>query len=212
MRRERRCQGRKRKTVVSSRKSPEFRLQSGPGESILSAATRKATVMRIIEIEERNAPLLRRLLNIWERSVRATHRFLPEPEIRRIAEYVPAALREVPVLAAAVNGADEPVAFMGIAGNKLEMLFVAPEERGKGVGRLLLRHAVEARGVREVDVNEQNPQARGFYERLGFRVCGRSETDGQGCPYPILHMRLSADSGLTPPEASGTCREGSSES
>lgn len=80
-----------------------------------------------------------------------------------------------------VNGADEPVAFMGIAGNKLEMLFVAPEERGKGVGRLLLRHAVEARGVREVDVNEQNPQARGFYERLGFRVCGRSETDGQGC-------------------------------
>ena len=144
--------------------------------------------MRIIEIEERNAPLLRRLLNIWERSVRATHRFLPEPEIRRIAEYVPAALREVPVLAAAVNGADEPVAFMGIAGNKLEMLFVAPEERGKGVGRLLLRHAVEARGVREVDVNEQNPQALTFYERQDFKVVGRSALDGQGNPYPLLHM------------------------
>lgn len=67
-------------------------------------------------------------------------------------------------------------------------------------------------GVREADVNERNPQARGFCERLGFRVRGRSGTDGQGCPYPILHMRLSADSGLTPPEASGTCRGGSSES
>ena len=93
--------------------------------------------MQIIEIENRNAPLLGKLLNIWEQSVRATHQFLSGPEIRRIAEYVPAALREVPVLAAAENAEGEPVAFMGIAGNKLEMLFVSPESRGKGVGKRL---------------------------------------------------------------------------
>lgn len=146
--------------------------------------------MKILEVENRNALLLGKLLNIWERSVRATHDFLSEPEIRRIAEYVPAALREAPVLIAAENDKGEPVAFMGIAGNKLEMLFVLPETRGKGVGKRLLLHAVGRRGIREVDVNEQNPQARGFYEHIGFRVYGRSETDDQGNPYPILHMRL----------------------
>lgn len=159
--------------------------------------------MKIFEVENRNASLLGKLLNVWERSVRATHDFLSEPEIRRIAEYVPAALREVPVLIAAENGKGEPVAFMGIAGSRLEMLFVSPEARGKGVGKRLILHAVSRCGVREVDVNEQNPQARGFYEHLGFRVCGRCETDDQGNPYPILRMRL--------PDASAGCCTDNSE-
>ena len=34
----------------------------------------------------------------------------------------------------------------------------------------------------------QNPQAQAFYERFGFRVVGRSPLDGQGNPYPLLHM------------------------
>ena len=156
--------------------------------------------MKIFEVENRNAPLLDKLLNVWEQSVRATHDFLSEPEIRRIAEYVPGALREIPVLAVAENDAGEPVAFMGIAGNKLEMLFVSPESRGRGVGKRLILHAIGRCGVREVDVNEQNPQAKGFYEHIGFRICGRSETDDQGNPYPILHMRL--------PDASGAGEEG----
>jgi putative acetyltransferase len=38
-------------------------------------------------------------------------------------------------------------------------------------------------------VNEQNPAACGFYEHLGFVVVGRSEVDGTGRPFPLLHMR-----------------------
>ena len=34
--------------------------------------------------------------------------------------------------------------------------------------------------LREMGVNEQNPQARGFYEHMGFHVYKRTETDGQG--------------------------------
>ena len=83
-----------------------------------------------------------------------------------------------------------PVAFAGVADDSLEMLFVAPDMRGWGVGGRLLRHAIEQLGVHRLDVNEQNPQARGFYEHEGFRVVGRSETDAQGGPYPILHMEL----------------------
>ena len=72
------------------------------------------------------------------------------------------------------------------------MLFIDPAYRGKGVGTMLLDLAIHELGVTHVDVNEQNAQARGFYEHKGFEVIGRSETDEQGEPFPILHMRLKA--------------------
>ena len=70
------------------------------------------------------------------------------------------------------------------------MLFIAPQARGKGVGTLLASHAIRVQGATKVDVNEQNEQALGFYKHLGFEVIGRSSLDGQGKPYPLLHMRL----------------------
>lgn len=44
--------------------------------------------------------------------------------------------------------------------------------------------------VAELTVNEQNPQAVGFYEHLGFSAYKRTETDEEGRPYPLLYMRL----------------------
>lgn len=81
-------------------------------------------------------------------------------------------------------------AFAGVAGEMLEMLFVAPGARGKGFGRQLVNYVTRHCGVRRVDVNEQNPQAAGFYERMGFRTAGRDAADPSGRPYPILHMEL----------------------
>ena len=144
----------------------------------------------ITEITDRTPRLMDQLLEVWERSVRATHLFLSAGEIAEIKTYVPQALREVPNLIVAWEAEGIPVGFMGVDGQKLEMLFLAPEERGKGLGRELVQYGVERFGIREVTVNEQNPQALGFYERMGFRVCRRSELDEQGRPYPILTMRL----------------------
>ena len=84
------------------------------------------------------------------------------------------------------------VAFMGITGAHLDALFAAPEYFGCGAGAALMREAL-ARGVRSVDVNEQNPRARRFYEKHGFQTAGRRETDDCGKPYPILRMELAEE-------------------
>ncbi|VTP61934.1 Uncharacterized N-acetyltransferase YjaB [Leclercia adecarboxylata] len=79
--------------------------------------------------------------------------------------------------------------FLGVDENRIEMLFVDAASRGKGVGSLLLRYAIDHFGANEVDVNEQNPQGIEFYQHRGFVQIGRSELDGQGNPFPLLHMR-----------------------
>ena len=57
---------------------------------------------------------------------------------------------------------------MGTENHRLEMLFLAPSERGKGLGRQLLEYGIRIYDIQEVTVNEQNPQAVGFYEYMGF--------------------------------------------
>lgn len=146
--------------------------------------------MRIYEAAERSEELVRELLGVWERSVRATHLFLSDGEVRSIREYVPQALLGAAHLLVAEDEAGAPAAFMGVEDGALEMLFIDPEERGKGLGRRLLRLGIESYGVRRLAVNEQNPRAAGFYEHMGFEAYARSETDEQGNPYPILYMRL----------------------
>ena len=70
------------------------------------------------------------------------------------------------------------------------MLFIDPDFRGKGIGSILTNFAITTLKIEKVDVNEQNPQAVGFYKKLGFKIIGRSELDGQAKPYPILHLKI----------------------
>ena len=146
--------------------------------------------MRIAEITNRTPDLIEGLLKVWESSVRATHRFLSDDEIKRIKEYVPQALGGVAHLMIAENDSGHPVAFMGIEDGSLEMLFIAPEERGKGLGKRLIQYGIENYAVERLAVNEQNPQAKGFYEHMGFQVYKRTDLDEQGNPYPLLYMSL----------------------
>jgi len=145
--------------------------------------------MKITEVRERSSSLIQQLLEIWETSVRATHLFLSNDEIEMIKMYVPQALTEIPHLVIVENDNEAPVAFMGIDGQKLEMLFVSGEERGNGLGKQLIQYGIETYSVNELAVNEQNPLARGFYEHMGFRVYQRTDRDEQGNPYPLLYMR-----------------------
>lgn len=144
--------------------------------------------MKIYEVNERPAILVQELLQVWEKSVRATHLFLSDEEVKAIKDYVPQALSGIAHLLIAENEAGMPVAFMGVEDGVLEMLFITPEERGKSLGKQLIRYGIENYGVERLAVNEQNPQAKGFYEHMGFQVYKRTETDEQGNPYPLLYM------------------------
>ena len=146
---------------------------------------------KIVQVQERTQQLIRQLLNVWESSVRATHDFLSEEEIIKIREYVPMAIENVEHLIIAEKESGEPAAFMGIDGNRLEMLFLSPEARGKGLGKRLLQYGIETYNIQELTVNEQNPQAVDFYEHMGFQTYKRTDHDEEGNPYPLLYMRLS---------------------
>lgn len=144
--------------------------------------------IRYIPPAERDGGLLNSLTALWEASVRATHHFLREANISNLKPYVTEGLASIRHLYVAAD-ADAPAAFIGIQDEKIEMLFVSPQHLRKGIGKRLVDMAVRNHGAIFVDVNEQNPEARAFYEKLGFVEFGRAETDGQGNPFPIIEMR-----------------------
>lgn len=127
---------------------------------------------------------------VWEASVRATHHFLTEETIASLKPRVQHEFLKAVALYYVKDEAGTVAGFLGVSENKIEMLFVHPQVRAKGIGKDLLLYAIHQLGCSMVDVNEQNEQAVGFYKHMGFVVRGRSATDGLGMPYPILHMAL----------------------
>jgi putative acetyltransferase len=137
------------------------------------------------------------LTRVWEASVRATHDFLPDSYIELLKDLVLTRYLDAVMLICTKDSRQRITGFAGVAAGKIEMLFIDPDHRGKGLGKQLLRYALEHLNADELDVNEQNPQALGFYIKQGFEVIGRSEHDGMGQPYPLLHMRLRQRQQLT---------------
>jgi putative acetyltransferase len=141
--------------------------------------------IRLARVEERT-----RLLDLWERSVRATHGFLADRDIALLKPLVAVELASDALeWWVAASETEEPIAFLGYSPGTIEGLFVDPEHRGRGAGTQLIAHAQQlTAGELRVDVNEQNDAARGFYSSLGFEAIGRSATDDGGRPFPIIHM------------------------
>jgi putative acetyltransferase len=137
-----------------------------------------------------------RLLEIWEASVKATHLFLKQEDIafykKMIQEHN--IFGKVPITTAR-DGDNRILGFSGVTGDTMEMLFIDPAYIGKGVGKRLLLHAINHLKIAKVEVNEQNENALNFYQHFGFRIASRSELDGTGKPYPILHLELDKNFG-----------------
>jgi len=130
------------------------------------------------------------LTRVWESSVRATHDFLPDAYISLLKDLLLTQYLDSVTLFCTRDTQSNITGFAGVNKTRLDMLFVAPEHRGQGLGSCLLNQAIAQFGIRELDVNEQNPQALGFYIKHGFKRFSRSAVDGLGNPYPMLRMRL----------------------
>jgi putative acetyltransferase len=132
-----------------------------------------------------------RVVEIWRRAVDATHDFLSPEDRQAIDEMVCGFLPQAPLLLA-VDAHDYPQAFMLIDNGHMQALFVDPACRGTGIGAALVRHGLALHPRMTTDVNEQNGQAVGFYERMGFKRIGRSALDDQGRPYPLIRLAYQA--------------------
>ena len=107
----------------------------------------------------------------------------------------PALVRNSRVYAAVSGG--EPCAFYALtgAGGELEHLWVSPGWIGSGVGRLLFEHAMREaarRGASAVTI-EADPNAEGFYLRMGARRVGENvyEIEDRKRKLPLLTVELS---------------------
>lgn len=139
----------------------------------------------IIKIKETDYPIL---LDIWESAVLNTHDFLKQEDFLFYKENLPTYFQYVTLYGLEKNS--RLVGFIGVAENNIEMLFVHNDYRKEGIGRELIMYAIKNLQAYKVDVNEQNVQAVGFYQHMGFFVVKRSELDSEGKAYPILHMQL----------------------
>ncbi|WP_207536180.1 GNAT family N-acetyltransferase [Desertivirga arenae] len=135
-----------------------------------------------------NREELPELIELWETSVRSTHHFLSEEDIVMYKELLSSIL---PVLELySLSDSTGKTGFIGISEDTVQALFIHPEHMGKGLGMKLMNFAMLQKGVRKVEVNEQNTRAFEFYKKLGFVVIGRTPLDGMNRPYPILSLQL----------------------
>ena len=130
-----------------------------------------------------------RALEIWRDAVDATHSFLTCEDRAEIDAMVADWMRTVELWL--VDAGGRPVGFLVMDGEMIDALFVDPAAHGSGYGTALLNHALQLSPHATVDASEQASNALAFYEARGFVRTGRSETDPQGRPYPLIHLRYS---------------------
>lgn len=134
------------------------------------------------------SPDTKELLSIWRSSVEAIHHFLTPAQVDQLVPFVRQAFLQMEQLLGIWDLQGQLSGFLGVCADRVEMLFIDAAHRGQGLGGQLLQYAIDRFDVRHLDVNEQNPQALGFYQRFGFQVYARSALDGQGNPFPLLHL------------------------
>jgi len=129
------------------------------------------------------------MLNVWEVSVLAAHHFLKREDFLEIKAMLQTFVF-TQLDAFCLIKDDKIAGFMGVHEQKIEMLFLEPENIGKGYAKRLPAFAFKNFGINRVDVNEQNTNAKLFYEKMAFEVYDRTGFDDMGKNYPILKMKL----------------------
>lgn len=128
------------------------------------------------------------LIQLWKKSVLATHHFLKPADMVSIEAEIRYWLPQMNSLI--WSHSDKQIGFSACNENKLEMLFIEADQIGKGYGKQILKKLVKEFNIVKVDVNEQNEAAVQFYLKNGFQLSSRDELDNEGRAYPVLHLEL----------------------
>lgn len=143
----------------------------------------------IADIEAATFDDYNEIAEIWWTNVQATHHFLTPDYLSQLKSLLPQYLPKLKLYVMREELGGGPIGFIGLNDDlsKLEMLFIRPDQIGKGVGKRLLQHALSL-GATKLDCFEANKGAVGFYLKHGFSIVSRSELDMLGAPYPLLTL------------------------
>jgi putative acetyltransferase len=130
-----------------------------------------------------------RALEIWRAAVDVTHGFLTPDDRVEIDRMVADEFLPNVDLWLVDDAQRRAVGFLVMDGEMIDALFVDPTVHGQGLGTALLAHALTLAPGALVEASEQATNALPFYEARGFARIGRSETDPQGRPYPLILLR-----------------------
>ncbi len=89
-----------------------------------------------------------RLIELWDASVRATHDFLAEQDLVELKPLILEQYFAAVELTVAKDTDAQILGFIGVSEGNIEMLFIAPESRGLGVGKLLTCYAINDQQAR----------------------------------------------------------------
>lgn len=132
-----------------------------------------------INIRPASSDDFEKLVDIWfEASIRA-HHFIPESyweenKVEMQNNYLP---RSEVYLA---EDEQQIYGFIALVENEIAAIFVAPDQQGKGIGKLLISHAKNSRPQLVLNVYQDNKNSIAFYKSEGFEVVQESfETETQ---------------------------------
>ena len=130
------------------------------------------------------------LTDLWERSARSTHAFMDDdafahqrPRIRDLL------LPSMDVWVAEDHG--ELLGFVGARDAVVELLYVAPEAQGRGLGRALLSYVDGGAGPRSVEVFADNTVGVAFYRSQGFVEQLRYTVSVAGGSFDVMRLARS---------------------
>lgn len=130
------------------------------------------------------------MYDVWHAAVLATHDFVAASDLAEICQAVRADYLPHNRATVAVDRQDNVIAFMELSDGEIVSLFIHPNHRGRGLGRAFVSTALAQSLALCVTVNEQNAQAVGFYQAMGFVAGARSDRDEDGRPYPMVRMHI----------------------
>jgi putative acetyltransferase len=182
------------RNVWISRAGQSLRAVAVSGQCLIASTAQRPppesvqTVAMAVRVRGARDEDLTSLLPIWRAAVEASHGFLTSEDVDWYEKLVAGYLPQMGDLRVAVDADDAPLGFIAQDAGEIHMLFVSPDFQGRGVGSALLEDVAQDQPELRLDVNEQNPAALAFYTAKGFEQVGRSEVDGQGRPFPLLHL------------------------